>query len=49
MTPIGYIEIREGKSRFRRINSPLIALQIIGGLAFGAWLTLRGLRGYRRA
>jgi len=43
-SPIGFIEIRDGRADFRRINDPMSAVPIILAAAFTAWLTLRGLR-----
>ena len=42
--PIGYIEIKGGESRFVRLNTPMVILQTIAALSFGAWLVLRGAR-----
>ena len=44
VAPVGYIEIKNGKSKFKRINYPTAILQVAGGLAIGAWLVLRGVR-----
>ena len=35
MSPVGYIELRRGEARFRRISSPvdLVALAVAGAVA----------------
>ena len=47
VSPIGYIELKDGNSRFRRINSPMAILQVMGGIALSSWLMLRGVRALR--
>jgi uncharacterized spore protein YtfJ len=44
VSPVGYLEIVGGESRFRRINDAgsLVPLVLVGTLA--AWVVLRGLR-----
>jgi uncharacterized spore protein YtfJ len=43
-SPIGFIEISDGRAEFRRINDPMSAVPIILASAFAAWVALRGLR-----
>jgi uncharacterized spore protein YtfJ len=47
IAPVGYIEIKNGKSKFKRINYPTAILQIVGGLALSTWIVLRGVRAFR--
>jgi uncharacterized spore protein YtfJ len=44
IAPVGYIEMKDGRSKFRRINYPTAILQVIGGFALSAWIVLRGIR-----
>ncbi|HEX3527002.1 MAG TPA: spore germination protein GerW family protein [Thermoanaerobaculia bacterium] len=45
VNPVGYIEIREGRSRFRPIWDPA---KVIGLGAAGGFLLLLAVRGFRR-
>jgi uncharacterized spore protein YtfJ len=50
LTPVGYIELREGRSRFRPIRSSVVPLVAVSGAI--AWLLLRSvprLLGSRKA
>ncbi|HNM78622.1 MAG TPA: spore germination protein GerW family protein [Tepidiformaceae bacterium] len=42
-SPLGFIEIREGRADFRRINDPVSAVPIVIASGIAAWLSLRGL------
>lgn len=44
VTPVGYVELKDGKARFRPIFDPGLLLQLIIGLGFVAVLVLRGVR-----
>jgi uncharacterized spore protein YtfJ len=41
LTPVGYIELREGRSRFRPIRSSVVPLVAVSGAI--AWLLLRSI------
>jgi uncharacterized spore protein YtfJ len=41
LTPVGYIELREGRSRFRPIRSSAVPLVAVSGAI--AWLLLRSV------
>lgn len=41
LTPVGYIELREGRSRFRPIRSSVVPLVAVSGAI--AWLLLRSV------
>jgi uncharacterized spore protein YtfJ len=41
LTPVGYIELREGRSRFRPIRSSVVPLVAVSGVI--AWLLLRSV------
>lgn len=41
LTPVGYIEIQEGRTRYRRIQSPVVPLVAVSGLV--ALLLLRSV------
>jgi uncharacterized spore protein YtfJ len=41
LTPVGYIELREGRSRFRPIRSSIVPLVAVSGAI--AWLLLRSV------
>ena len=43
-SPLGFIEIRDGRAEFRRAHDPVSAVPVILAAAFAAWVTLRGLR-----
>ena len=44
VTPVGYIELKDGKARFRPIYDPGMLLQLIIALGFVTMLVLRGVR-----
>jgi uncharacterized spore protein YtfJ len=44
ITPVGYIETKKGKSKFKRIHYPAAIFQIMGGLVFSVWIILREIR-----
>lgn len=46
LTPVGYIELREGRSRFRPIRSSVVPLVAVSGAI--AWLLLRSVPGLLR-
>lgn len=52
MTPVGYIEIRDGASEFKPIRDPvrplLAVAMIVSSSGFAAWLILRGVRALLR-
>jgi uncharacterized spore protein YtfJ len=43
-SPIGFIELSEGRAEFRRVHDPASAVPIILAAAFAAWVALRGLK-----
>lgn len=43
-SPLGFIEIREGRAEFRRAHDPTSAVPVIIASGIAAWLSLRGLR-----
>ena len=43
-SPLGFIEIREGRAEFRRAHDPASAVPVIIAAGVAAWLSLRGLR-----
>lgn len=43
-SPLGFIEIREGRAEFRRASDPSSAVPLIIASGVAAWLSLRGLR-----
>jgi len=45
LTPVGYIELRDGRSRFRPIRPSVVPLVAVGGAI--AWLLLRSVPGLR--
>ena len=53
ISPVGYIEIRDGMVAFRRIRNPerqmLAAIPVLIAGTVTTWLMLRSLRGARRA
>jgi quercetin dioxygenase-like cupin family protein/uncharacterized spore protein YtfJ len=44
VTPVGYVELKDGKARFRPIYDPGMLLQLIIALGFVTMLVLRGVR-----
>lgn len=43
-SPLGFIEIRDGRAEFRRAHDPSSAVPIILAAGFTAWLCLRALK-----
>ena len=43
-SPLGFIEIRDGRAEFRRTHDPVSAVPVILASGAVAWLVLRGLR-----
>jgi hypothetical protein len=43
-SPVGFIEIRDGRAEFRRAPDPAFAVPVILASGAVAWLCLRGLR-----
>jgi uncharacterized spore protein YtfJ len=43
-SPLGFIEIRDGRAEFKRTNDPTAAVPIIVASGVAAWLCLRGLK-----
>ncbi len=43
-SPLGFIEIRDGRAEFRRAHDPTSAVPVIIAAGVAAWLSLRGLR-----
>ena len=43
-SPLGFIEMRDGRADFRRTHDPVSAVPIILAAAAAAWVVLRGLR-----
>ena len=43
-SPLGFIEIRDGRAEFRRTHDPVSAVPVILASGFVAWLCLRGLK-----
>jgi hypothetical protein len=43
-SPLGFIEIRDGRAEFRRTHDPASAVPIVIAAGVAAWLSLRGLR-----
>jgi len=43
-SPLGFIEIRDGRAEFRRAHDPISAVPIILAAGFTAWLCLRALK-----
>ena len=43
-SPLGFIEIRDGRADFRRAHDPASAVPIILAAAFATWVALRGLK-----
>jgi len=43
-SPLGYIEVRDGRAEFVRINDPVAAWPLVVASAVAAWIALRGLR-----
>ncbi len=44
ISPVGYIELKEGKARFRPIYDPGLIIPLIVSLGFASMLILRGVR-----
>ena len=44
VSPVGYIEMKEGKARFRPIYDPRMIVSIIASLGIVSMLVLRGVR-----
>lgn len=43
-SPLGFIEIRDGRAEFKRANDPVAAVPLILASGFTAWLCLRALK-----
>ena len=43
-SPLGFIEIRDGRAEFRRVNDPMSAVPVILAAAVAAWVVLRGAK-----
>ena len=43
-SPLGFIEIRDGRAEFRRTHDPVSAVPVIIASGAAAWLCLRGLK-----
>jgi len=43
-SPLGFIEIRDGRAEFKRTSDPTAAVPIIVASGVAAWLCLRGLK-----
>ena len=43
-SPLGFIEIRDGRAEFRRTHDPVSAVPVILAAAFAAWVALRGVK-----
>jgi uncharacterized spore protein YtfJ len=43
-SPLGFIEIRDGRAEFKRVHDPMTAVPVILAAAFAAWVALRGLK-----
>lgn len=48
VAPVGYVEIKDGQSRFRPIWDPMTRVVAVIGGGIGLLLVLRGLAGLRR-
>ncbi len=43
-SPLGFIEIRDGRAEFRYVRDPMSVVPVILAGAFALWIGLRGLR-----
>lgn len=43
-SPLGFIEIRDGRAEFRRVQDPVSVVPVILAAAVAAWVVLRGAR-----
>jgi uncharacterized spore protein YtfJ len=43
-SPLGFIEIRDGRAEFKRTHDPVSAVPVILAAGFTAWLVLRGVK-----
>ncbi len=43
-SPLGFIEIKDGRAEFKRIHDPVSAVPVILASGFTAWLVLRALK-----
>ena len=43
-SPLGFIEIKDGRADFKRTHDPVSAVPVILAAGFTAWLVLRGLK-----
>ncbi len=43
-SPLGFIEIKDGRAEFQRVRDPVSAVPVILAAGFTAWLVLRGLK-----
>ncbi len=43
-SPLGFIEIRDGRAEFRRTHDPASAVPVILAAALAAWIVLRGVK-----
>ena len=43
-SPLGFIEIKDGRTEFKRTHDPVSAVPVILASGFTAWLVLRGLK-----
>ncbi len=43
-SPLGFIEIRDGRAEFKRAHDPVSAVPVIIASGVAAWMCLRGLR-----
>lgn len=43
-SPLGFIEIRDGRAEFRKVNDPMSVVPVILASAAAAWVVLRGAK-----
>lgn len=43
-SPLGFIEVRDGRAEFKRVTDPVAVVPVILAGAFAAWVALRGIR-----
>lgn len=43
-SPLGFIEIKDGRAEFKRTHDPVSAVPVILAAGFTTWLVLRGLK-----
>jgi hypothetical protein len=43
-SPLGFIEVRDGRAEFKRVHDPMAIVPVILAGAFAVWVALRGIK-----